>query len=173
MGVRLAVFEKIVIFIFALLIMFPGAVQAVELGSDSGFPVPRFVSLRASKVYARTGPALRYPIKWVYTQENLPVEITSEFDTWRRIRDPDGEESWVHKSMLDGTRHIMIQADAAVTLTKDIEADSRPVVMVEPKVVARLEECVPGLCQISAEGYKGWVQKDQLWGVYDHELYED
>ena len=32
----------------------------------------------------------------VYRQ-GLPIEIIAEFDTWRRIRDCQGTEGWVHK----------------------------------------------------------------------------
>ena len=74
---------------------------AVDTGkSSSGLPIPRFVSLSADKVFVRTGPALRYPIKWVYQRENMPVEIIQEFDTWRKIRDMDGDDGWVHQSLL-------------------------------------------------------------------------
>ena len=55
-------------------------------------PIPRFVSLRSDKVFARTGPALRYPIKWVYVRSGMPIEIIQEFDTWRKVRDIKGEE---------------------------------------------------------------------------------
>jgi len=30
------------------------------------------------------------------------VEITAEFETWRRIRDADGTEGWVYHSLLSG-----------------------------------------------------------------------
>ena len=78
---------------------------------ESGLTLPRFVSLRASEVNMRTGPGTRYPIAWVYKQRNLPVEIVDEFDTWRRIRDWEGSEGWVHQSMLHGRRSIMVVED--------------------------------------------------------------
>ncbi len=34
-----------------------------EAFKSTPYPVPRFVSLHASEVYARTGPGMRYPIK--------------------------------------------------------------------------------------------------------------
>ena len=41
--------------------------------NNSGLSIPRFVSLKSDKVFVRTGPALRYPIKWVFIKEGLPV----------------------------------------------------------------------------------------------------
>jgi hypothetical protein len=59
-------------------------------GKGSSLPVPRFVSLRTEPINLRTGPGVRYPVEWVYVRKRLPVEVIAEFDTWRRIRDPDG-----------------------------------------------------------------------------------
>ena len=83
--------------------MFPRVSAAQdELYDNSGLPIPRFVTLRSDKVFVRTGPGVRYPIKWVFQKENLPVEVIQEFDTWRQIRDRDGEEGWIHQSLLSG-----------------------------------------------------------------------
>ena len=35
-------------------------------------------------MFIRTGPALKYPIKWVYQRPHMPIEIIGEFDTWRQ-----------------------------------------------------------------------------------------
>ena len=52
----------------------------------------------------RTGPGVRYPIDWVFHRRALPIEIVAEFGTWRKIRDEQGAEGWVHRSMLSGKR---------------------------------------------------------------------
>ena len=72
----------------------------------TGLPLPRFVTLRANEVNLRSGPGTRYPIDWVYRRSGMPVEIIDEFDTWRRIRDWQGTEGWVHQSMVQGRRGI-------------------------------------------------------------------
>ena len=54
----------------------------------SGLPLPRFASLKSDSVFARTGPSMDYPIRWIYKREGLPVEIVQEFDVWRKIKDP-------------------------------------------------------------------------------------
>ncbi|MGB1550074.1 MAG: SH3 domain-containing protein [Parvibaculales bacterium] len=33
----------------------------------------------------------------------------------------------------------------------------------------RLKECVEAWCEIEAQGYRGWLQRDNLWGVYAFE----
>ena len=54
----------------------------------------RFVSLRSDEVNVRVGPGVRYPVKWVFRQKAIPVEIVQEYDTWRKIRDWEGAEGW-------------------------------------------------------------------------------
>lgn len=132
---------------------------------DSGLPLPRFVSLAADEVNARTGPGLRYPIEWVFRKKSLPVEIVREFDGWREIRDIGGDSGWVHKSLLSGERSVIITEEQRILRSRDND-DSKPLVRLEPGVVAALDKCDGNWCKISVGDYKGWLHRDQLWGVY-------
>src|ERR1700741_5241177 len=76
----------------------------ITYGTTSGLPVPRFVSLKADRVNVRGGPDKDHDVAWIYTRIGWPVEITAEFENWRRIRDLDGTEGWVYHSMLSGKR---------------------------------------------------------------------
>jgi SH3-like domain-containing protein len=143
-----------------------------EKTSSSGLPIPRFVSLGADKVFVRTGPALRYPIKWVYQRANLPVEITQEFDTWRKIRDMDGDDGWVHQSLLSGERYGIVKGESNLALRKDPEEGGRILAVVEPNVVAQFRTCAGAWCEISADGYTGWAERKFLWGIYDSEDFD-
>ncbi len=141
--------------------------------NNSGLPIPRYVSLRSDKVFVRTGPAQRYPIKWVFQRAGLPVEIIQEFDTWRKIRDIDGEEGWIHQSLLSGKRHVVIkQSKDVIILRRDPLADARPVVALEPKVVANLKQCVDVWCELKIDGYEGWAERKMLWGIYEDEKFD-
>ena len=73
-------------------------------GPASGLPVPRFVSLKSDRVNVRGGPTKDHDVAWVYTRAGMPVEITAEFENWRRIRDWEGAEGWVYHSLLSGRR---------------------------------------------------------------------
>ena len=54
--------------------------------TTSGLPVPRYVSLKSDHVNVRAGPTKDNDVAWVYTRAGLPVEITAEFENWRRVR---------------------------------------------------------------------------------------
>lgn len=137
----------------------------------SGLPLPRYVSLASNKVYMRTGPGRKYPILWVFQKRDLPVEIIMEFENWRKIRDPLGETGWVHKSLLSGRRYVMVKSSDVVNMHSDPSASSKVMAHAEPSVVAQLQQCpTPSWCEISASGYRGWIERKFLWGVYADEV---
>ena len=76
--------------------------------AGSGLPVPRFVSLKSDQVNVRGGPDQGPRRDWVYTRAGLPVEITAEYENWRRIRDWEGAEGWVYHSLLSGRRTALV-----------------------------------------------------------------
>ena len=85
-----------------------GSDTALTTGSVSGLPVPRFVSLKSDRVNVRAGPTKDQDVRWVYTRAGMPVEITAEFENWRRIRDWEGAEGWVYHSLLSGKRSAVV-----------------------------------------------------------------
>ena len=147
--------------------------RADETGSESdeprGFtgrtnlPLPRFASLRGSEVKVRTGPGVRYPIDWVFQRRGMPVEITAEFENWRKIRDEQGTEGWVHRQMLSGKRSLMI-VGAEQVLRRQAESGSPAVARLAPGVIAQVMECTGDWCRVEASGFRGWLQRAGTWG---------
>lgn len=143
--------------------------DTATVGSTSlNLKLPRFASLRADEVNLRAGPGTRYPIEWVYKRRNLPVEVIDEFDTWRRIRDWEGTEGWVHQSMLNGRRSIIIVDDLAM-LRRDPQEDARGVARLEAGVIGRVDSCGDIWCVVTAFNRKGWLRREQFYGVYPGE----
>jgi SH3-like domain-containing protein len=142
------------------------------VGTASGLPVPRFVSLKTDKVALRAGPNKTHEIKWLYQRAGLPVEIVAEFETWRRIRDADGTEGWVYHSLLSGRRTGIVTAkskDDLVPLYDKPDVESAVVAKLEPGVVGQVKRCADGWCRFSGRGFEGWVRQVRLWGVYPNE----
>lgn len=75
------------------------AAQDGEARADtpSGQQVPRFVSLKVDVANGRSGPSRSHPIAWRYVRAGLPMEVIAETPDWRRVRDPDGEITWMHR----------------------------------------------------------------------------
>jgi len=155
--------------------------SALPVGSDllaqsatgrvSSLPIPRFVSLRTDPINLRLGPGVRYPIAWVYKRRQLPVEITDEFDNWRRVRDHDGTEGWVHQSMLSGARTGIIEGEVS-PVYKGSTTASAVIARVAPGVVVSVERCPEQIefCLIEAQGHKGWLRRGLFWGLYSGEI---
>jgi len=152
-----------------VLCMLPAPLLAAN---GSGLPIPRFVTLKNGEINVRTGPGTRYPIQWVYRRAGMPVEVIEEYDLWRKIRDVEGTTGWVHKTMLDGKRAIMVKAKEPQILRSEPEMKARPLLKIEPMVTARLMECQLDWCRIQVTGRKGWMEKKYLWGVYPNEIFE-
>ena len=130
--------------------------------------MPRFVTLRAGEVNLRTGPGIRYPIDWVYKRRGMPVEIIDEFETWRRIRDWQGTEGWVHQSMLQGRRGVLIIGKQRL-LRLEPEPDAPGVALVEAGVVGQLDSCQGAWCLIEFKSFDGWLTREEFYGVYPEE----
>lgn len=139
--------------------------------AQTGLPVPRFVSLRSNEVNLRTGPGLNYPVEWVYVRRDMPVEIIAEFDTWRKIRDWQGTEGWVHQSLLAGDRTAIVRGTVRQAYGEP-RADAGTVVRMEPGVIVRLLECRPDWCRIAVKDFEGWLRRDAFWGAYPGETFE-
>jgi SH3-like domain-containing protein len=134
--------------------------------------LPRFASLKADKAYMRAGPGLRYPVQWVYTKRDMPVEIVAEFEAWRQVRDWKGTLGWMHTQVLSSRRSVIVTGDTTHPLRRDPSQDAAVIAKLEPGVIARLLECKPDWCRIEVSRFRGWLPRDQFWGVRDGEKVE-
>jgi SH3-like domain-containing protein len=144
----------------------------IRTGRKSGLPVPRFVSLKTGRVNVRVGPGENYRIAWVFTKPGLPIEIIQEFDTWRRVRDSDGAVGWILQGLLSGKRTAVV-APWGGGYPRPIRAKATPdantTAYLAPGVLGEIDRCRGGWCSIVGEGFSGWIEQDQLWGVYPGE----
>src|SRR5450631_2790067 len=128
-----------------------GAVRAGNDSTASSLPVPRFVSLKTDRVNVRGGPDKDHDVAWIYTKVGLPVEITAEFENWRRVRDSDGTEGWVYHSLLSGKRTGMVLAknpDDLVPVYEKSDVESAVVAKLQRGVVGTVKRCTDGWCAI-------------------------
>jgi SH3-like domain-containing protein len=141
---------------------------------DTGEPppkIPRFAALKTDETNMRKGPGQRYPIEWVYQRHDLPVEVEREYDVWRYVRDPDGVEGWVHQVTLSDRRTFVVR-DKDAMLRSDAKDTASAVALLKVGVIGRLRECDEGSqwCQVQVGGYKGFLRRDQLWGLLPDEV---
>jgi SH3-like domain-containing protein len=157
---------------------------AQDAGATSGLPLPRFVTTRSQPINVRVGPGTKYDVAWVYLKAGVPVEIVKEFDTWRKIRDIDGTEGWVHQSMLIGRRAGIVapwSTDPQIPLLTGRSAEGGVRAYLPPGFKVDISECDGNWCEVSATDhpaggrtatYQGYVPQGDLWGVYQGENFD-
>jgi SH3-like domain-containing protein len=156
---------------FVISFVVAGAVVAaatVPVIAETGLPLPRFASLRANKVHLRTGPGVRYPVDWIFVQRHLPIEIVAEFDNWRKVRDWQGTEGWVHRTMLSGKRMAVVKGGIQ-PLRGEPDSNAALTARVMEKVIARILECEGEWCRVEIGKQRGWMRRTHIWGVYGNE----
>jgi len=140
--------------------------------TTSGLPVPRYVSLKSDHVNVRAGPTKDNDVAWIYTRSGLPVEITAEFENWRRVRDSEGAEGWVYHSLLSGRRTAVVtmkSKDELASLYDRADTSSAVAARLQAGVVAQVKRCNGKWCYITGDGFDGWIEQERLWGVYADE----
>jgi SH3-like domain-containing protein len=105
----------------------------------------------------------------------MPVEVTAEFENWRRIRDSEGSEGWVYHSLLSGRRTAVVvtkSKDELVSLYDDANSESQVVAKLQSGVQASIKSCTGAWCKVSGQGFDGWMPQERLWGAYPNEKVE-
>jgi SH3-like domain-containing protein len=169
-------------FILAFLLL--AAPVWAQAGNPSGLALPRFATTRSEPINIRVGPGQKYDIAWTYLRSGIPVEIIQEFDTWRKIRDADSAEGWVHQNLLTGTRAgyvtpILANGEVSLRASQSDEAAMRARLGSGLKVT--IKQCDGIWCEVSASSqnpaersstYSGYVHQEELWGVYPGEVFD-
>ncbi|MBK8084687.1 MAG: SH3 domain-containing protein [Devosia sp.] len=169
----------------ALLLVGLAAPPVAAADNPSGLPLPRFVTTRSNPINVRVGPGTKYDIAWVYVKAGMPVEIIQEFDTWRKIRDVDGSEGWLHQNLLKGERAGLVAPWRAegeqIALRRDRKDDAPVRAWLTPKFRVELKECDGIWCQVVAtshpvgaasQNFEGYMLQSELWGVYKDEVFD-
>ncbi len=131
--------------------------------------LPRFASIKSSEANTRKGPGINYSLMFLYQYKGVPIEIIAEYEQWRKIRDINGDEGWIHSSILSGKRSVMLKSKNQELLYIHDNTKSHIVAKLEPYLCCNLIKCSKSWCKIKCMEYTGWTQRENLWGVYDHE----
>lgn len=130
-------------------------------------------------MHIRQGPGTDYKVAWVFQRAGLPVEILSEFEGWRQVRDSEGATGWVLQALVSGRRTALVlpwelksgqTAPPQVPLRASDRESASTVVIVEAGVIANIRSCDGRWCYVSVGEYRGYIEQKRLWGVYAGEV---
>ncbi|MCY3673624.1 MAG: SH3 domain-containing protein [Paracoccaceae bacterium] len=142
-----------------------------KLGKETGLPIPRYVSMKATLGNARKGSNIKYAVNWVFTKPGIPFRVLDEDGGWRLVETQDGVGGWMFSSLLTGKRTVLTTSDNTPLMALPME-NSRTIALAEEKVIGYILKCELDWCEIESNGFKGWVQKTNLWGVEPEEIFE-
>jgi SH3-like domain-containing protein len=134
--------------------------------TPSGFQVPRYVSLKYSVSNGRSGPSKGHPVAWQYKKRGLPMIVVAETDVWRKVRDVNGDETWMNRRLLDGRR--MVLARTEITLRAKPRSDSKMRAIAAKGALLELDDCdLNGWCHVQSEDGRmhGYALQNLLWGA--------
>ena len=124
----------------------------------------QYGSIKWRRVNVRAGPGFQYPIRWIFQRRDMPVLLQRELDNWYLIRDWQGEEGWIHRAAISRQRTVIV-VGVMRAVRRTPAPDAPLVARVQGGVVGRLDECEGGWCRADFDGFRGWIPRDQIWGI--------
>ena len=135
----------------------------------SGLPVPRFVSLKSDEANLRTGPGREYPVIWQYRKKGVPLLVEAEFGVWRKVVDHDATSGWMHGSLLSLHRTALVRKNMA-EIRENSDETSRMIALAENNAMLELVSCPKLWCKVSNKDIKGWIKREEIWGMLSNEV---
>mgnify|MGYP003687247951 CR=1 FL=1 len=127
------------------------------------FSAEKFLSLKKNKVNVRYGPSFDFPVKYIYEKKNLPIKQIDKKENFRRIIDYKKNSGWIHISQLKKINSVIAIDDKI--MFKKSTIFSEPIAKIKQGRLLVILKCEVEWCKVESENFKGWVSKDNLWGV--------
>ena len=126
---------------------------------------PYWASIASGRAMMRTGPGRNYPGTWLYVRADLPIQVIEVYQSWRKIRDPDGTTGWMLVNLLSDTRTAIVRGEAPQPMHAGPDPATPVRFRAEPGVVGRISQCASGWCQFDVGGRSGYIRTVHIWGV--------
>ena len=123
-----------------------------------------FLTLRNETVNLRQGPSFEYPVKLFYKKKFLPVLIQDKFENFRKIKDHENNNGWVHISQLSKKKAAITIEDNQLIFSKP-SVYSKPYALLKKGRLCKIKKCRKQWCKVRVENFNGWIKKEVLWGL--------
>ena len=143
---------------FVILIIIFIFFQISSVSSDE-----KFLSLKKNKVNVRYGPSFDFPVKYIYKKINLPIKQIDKKENFRRVIDYKKNSGWIHISQLKKVNSVITENDKI--LFKKPTIFSEPIANIKKGRLLIIKKCENEWCKVETEIFKGWIKKNNLWGV--------
>ena len=144
---------------FLIIIIFLLIIPSKVISEENDY----FLSLKKDKVYVRYGPGKNYPIKYIYKKKFLTIKVIDKKDNFRRIIDHKKNSGWIHRIMLRKLNSLIVLEEKIVF--KKSSKFSKPLAKLEKGRLVIIKKCKINWCRIEADGYIGWINTKNVWGI--------
>ena len=86
-------------------------------------------------------------------------------NNFRKIKDHENNNGWIHISQLSGKKAVLIKDDQSV-MFKNSTIFSTPLAVIEKGKLCLVLKCNNEWCKVKADKYSGWIKKENLWGNF-------
>lgn len=104
--------------------------------------------------------------KLYVVSHGYPIEVVVVVEGWSKVRDANGELTWIESKLLSDKRTLLVRAPLAQV--RDAADDNAPVVFeAQQNVLLELQEVASGgwLRVRHRDGQAGFVKIAQVWGA--------
>ncbi len=126
------------------------------------------LSIKSDKVNLRSGPGVKYSIKWEYGS-GFPVKVLKRKGNWVQVKDFESDTGWVHKTLLQKQPQMIVKVNRG----KEQKINIRSKPGTKNKIVGKAYYGVvfktigkqSDWVKVQHEsGVKGWIRSNLLWG---------
>ena len=119
------------------------------------------VSVSVPVANIRSGPGGTYEVLWK-VERHHPFEIIKTSGVWYRFRDFEGDEGWIHKSLVSKTPSIITKKKCNVRLKPSTASDI--LFTVEKGIPFKIIKKKGVWINVKhADGDTGWIHKTLVW----------
>jgi SH3-like domain-containing protein len=99
--------------------------------------------------------------------------VVAKYDTWCKVVDPDGDECWIHRSMLSPRRRVIVTSIDGTRIHERSNDSACVIACAKKDVVMELVRIRGNWCEVKIEyndsRIHGWVARADVFGINDHE----
>ena len=90
--------------------------------------------------------------------------VMAEHEFWRKVRDAEGTEGWMHRSLLSGLRTALLRGTVA-DLHHLPDMKTPVILQAEPGVIGKLLKCRKFWCQMELGDTRAWIRRSAIFGA--------
>ncbi|MCI5145376.1 MAG: peptide-binding protein [Candidatus Electrothrix sp. AR3] len=125
------------------------------------------VAVKKDNVNMRSGPSTKKKVLWKLG-EGFPLKVLKRSGKWLRVEDFEGTVGWVHKSVVNRSRHMIVKvykkSKKTINVRRDPTTKSQIVAKAYYGVVFKTLDQKKGWVKIRHDKITGWVKRTLLWG---------